>query len=367
VQISGISSFRRHVTFRIAATLACSLLLACDAGRDADVPPEAVAARAVDLTGAGATFPYPLYAKWFSDYAKATGVRINYQSIGSGGGLRQLAEGTVDFGASESPVLDPDLAAAGGHVLFFPTVAGAIAITYHLPDVARPLRLSGEALADVFLGRITRWNDPRLAALNPGVRLPATDVVVVYRSDGSGTTYVFTKYLAARSRAWASGPGTGLQVRWPVGLGGKGNEGVAGTVKQTPGAVGYVELAYAKQNRLPIAAVRNRAGNFVLPSVETVAAAVDAVVDTLPPESDYRVSIVDAPGPNAYPISSFTWLVVHEQQADSVKGSAIVDFIRWAVERGDPQARTLYYAPLPPVVAERVVARLDEVRLGGGR
>jgi phosphate transport system substrate-binding protein len=362
-----ITSSHRHVTLRIAATLACSLLLACDAGHDADGRPEAAPAGSVDLTGAGATFPYPLYARWFSDYANATGVRINYQSIGSGGGLRQLAEGTVDFGASESPVLDPDLAAAGGNVLFFPTVAGAIAVTYHLPGLAQPLRLGGEVLADIFLGRITRWNDPRLAALNPGVRLPATNILVVYRSDGSGTTYVFTEYLAARSRAWASGPGTGLQVRWPVGLGGKGNEGVAGTVKQTPGAVGYVELAYAKQNRLPVAAVRNRAGNFVLPSVETVAAAVDAVVDTLPPQSDYRVSVVDAPSPDAYPISSFTWLLVHERQADSAKGREIVDFIRWAVERGDPQARALYYAPLPPVVAERVVARLGEVRLGRGR
>jgi len=316
-----------------------SLLLlagvACDArtGRErAEVTP---ADAAVDLTGAGATFPYPLYARWFSDYAKASGVRINYQSIGSGGGLRQLAAGTVDFAASERPVPSgegtPD---PGDSLLYIPMVAGAVAVTYHLPELSEPLRLDGATLAAIYLGRIRRWDHPRLAALNPGARLPARDILVATRADASGTTFIATSYLAKVSRAWAAGPGTGLQVRWPVGVGNRGNEGVAGQVKQTPGAIGLVELTYARQNRLPTAAVRNAAGQFVRPDARTIDAALRAVLDTLPAGSDYRVSLVDAGAPNAYPITSLTWLVINQRRPDPAKRRALRDFVAWAWQEG---------------------------------
>ena len=318
----------------------------------------------VDLTGAGATFPYPLYSKWFSDYAAQTGVKINYQSIGSGGGIRQLSEGTVDFGASDGPMNDTELAAAKGPVMHFPTVLGAVAVTYNLPQMTAPLKLTGDVLADIFAGRITKWNAPRIASLNPGVSLPADDILVVHRSDGSGTTYVFTDYLTAVSPSWASGPGRGKEVPWPVGLGGKGNEGVSGQVKQTPGSIGYVELAYAKQNNLPSAAIRNAAGNFVAPSPEGMTAAAAAVAESLPGNTDYRLSIVNAAGPSAYPISSFTWILVYQQQSDSVKGTKLKDFLRWALTEGEKQAAALDYAPLPASMATRLTARLDSIRTG---
>jgi len=318
----------------------------------------------VDLTGAGATFPYPLYSKWFADYATATGVKINYQSIGSGGGIRQLSEGTVDFGASDSPMKDDEIAKAKGPVMHFPTVLGAVAITYNVPGVTSPLKLSGPVLADMFAGRITKWNDAKIGAMNAGVKLPATDVLVVHRSDGSGTTFVFTDYLATVSPAWASGPGRGKEVSWPVGLGGKGNDGVAGQVKQTPGAIGYVELAYAKQNNLPYAAIRNASGNFVAPSPEGMTAAAAGVAEKLPGNTDYRLSIVNAAGPNAYPISSFTWLLVYAQQSDSVKGRKLLDFMKWALTQGEKQASALDYAPLPASMATRLVARLDSIKVG---
>jgi phosphate transport system substrate-binding protein len=323
------------------------------------------ASGAVDLTGAGATFPYPLYSKWFSDYAAATGVRINYQSIGSGGGIRQLSERTIDFGASDSPMTDQEMAKAkGGPVLHIPTVIGAVAVTYNLPELQAPLKITGEVLGDIFLGKIAKWNDARLAALNPGVKLPARDILVVHRSDGSGTTYVFTDYLTAVSPAWAAGPGKGKEVQWPVGLGGKGNEGVAGQVKQTPGAIGYVELAYAKQNRLAVAAVRNSAGNFVTPSVESATAAAAGVTQKLGANTDYRVSIVNAPSADAYPISSFTWILVYQNQPDSVKGRKIVDFLRWALTTGERQAAALDYAPLPSAMTPQLEQRLASVKLG---
>ena len=247
------------------------------------------------LNGAGATFPYPIYSKWFSDYAGQTGVKINYQSIGSGGGIKQLQDGIVDFGASDGPMTDKEIAAAkDGMVLHFPTVLGAVVITYNLPGVTTPLQLSGELISDIFMGRVTKWNDARLAALNPGVSLPANDIIVVHRSDGSGTTYVFTDYLSSASQAWtveAGGPGRGKEVQWPVGLGGKGNEGVAGQVKQTAMSLGYVELAYAKQNNLPVAQVRNTAGNFVEPSIASITAAAEGVMASLTPE--YRLSHLD--------------------------------------------------------------------------
>jgi len=320
----------------------------------------------VDLTGAGATFPYPLYSKWFADYARTTGVRINYQSIGSGGGIRQLSEQTVDFGASDSPMTDEELAKAkGGPVLHIPTVLGAVVVIYNLPNVSQPLRLTGPVLADIFLGRIKKWNDPRIAQLNGGVSLPSTDILVVRRSDESGTTYIFTDYLSAISPAWAQGPGKGKGVNWPVGLGAKGNEGVAGQVKQLPGAIGYVELAYAKQNRLAYASMQNATGEFVAPSIESVTAAAAGAVSKLGPNSDYRVSVVNAPGAGAYPISSFTWLLVYQRQADPTKGRKLVDFLRWALNVGQQTAATLDYAPLPTELRSQLRSKIDQIQIGG--
>src|ERR671932_302445 len=249
-----------------AAALAAVAIAACStserkATADTTARQPSASSGGVALTGAGATFPQPIYNKWFSDYAQQTGIKINYQSIGSGGGIRQLSEGTVDFGASDSPMSDDEMAKAkGGPVVHIPTVLGAVVLTYNLPELSAPLKLSGDLIADIFLGKITKWNDPRIAALNAGAKLPASDILVVHRSDGSGTTFVFTDYLSAVSPAWKSGPGKGKEVQWPTGLGAKGNEGVAGQVKQTPGAIGYVELAYARQNKLAYAAVRNAAG-----------------------------------------------------------------------------------------------------------
>ena len=315
-----------------------------------------------DLTGAGATFPYPIYSRWFADYAQKTGVKINYQSIGSGGGIRQLSEQTVDFGASDAPMSDAELAKAkGGPVLHIPTVLGAVAVTYNLPGVSQSIRLTGDALADIFAGRITKWNDARIAALNAGAKLPATDILVVHRSDGSGTTYIFSDYLSTVSPSWKQAPGKGKELQWPVGLGAKGNEGVAGQVKQTPGAIGYVELAYAKQNALPVVALRNAAGQFVAPSVESATAAAAGAAAELPPNTDYRVSIVNAPGASAYPISSFTWLLVYRTQSDTAKGRKLAEFLRWALHEGEGSAAALDYAPLPAVMVTRLDSLVDTI------
>ena len=320
-------------------------------------------AGAQDLTGAGATFPYPIYSKWFSTYAQQTGVKINYQPIGSGGGIRQLSEETVDFGASDGPMSDGELQKAkGGRILHIPTVLGAVAVTYNLPELGTPLNLDGGTLSAIFLGKLTKWNDKRIAALNPGVALPARNILVVHRTDGSGTSYIFTDYLSTVNREWAVGPGRGKEVQWPVGLGGKGNEGVAGQVRQIPGAIGYVELAYAKQNHLAYAAVRNAAGAFVLPSVESATAAAASATAKLSPKSDYRISIVNAPGAQSYPISSFTWLLVYQNQTDSDKGKKLVDFLRWALTTGQADVARLDYAPLPAAMAQQVVARLGTIR-----
>ncbi len=352
----------------LLASAALFTLAACG-GNDRDAGDTAQASGGgVALTGAGATFPYPIYSKWFADYAAKTGVRINYQSIGSGGGIRQISEQTVDFGATDGPMTDEEIAKAkGGPILHFPTVIGAVAITYNVPGLDQPLRLDGPAIGDIFLGRITRWNDARLTALNPGVSLPDEDVLVVHRSDGSGTTYVFTDYLAQASPAWKAGPGRGKEIQWPVGLGGKGNEGVAGQVKQTPGAVGYVELAYAKQNRMAIAAIRNPAGQFVLPSAEGATAAAEGALGSLGANTDYRVSIVNAPGAAAYPISSMTWLLVYRNQANTAKSQQLRDFLRWAYTEGERQAAALDYAPLPDAILQRLVARLDSVTAGSAQ
>ncbi|HET9010538.1 MAG TPA: phosphate ABC transporter substrate-binding protein PstS [Gemmatimonadaceae bacterium] len=317
---------------------------------------------AQDLTGAGATFPYPIYSKWFSDYAAKTGVKINYQSIGSGGGIRQLSEQTVDFGASDAPMSDAELAKAkGGAIMHIPTVLGAVVVTYNVPELPRPLRLDGATLADVFLGRITKWNDARIAALNPGAKLPASDILVVHRSDGSGTSYVFTDYLSSVSANWAAKVGKGKEVQWPVGLGGKGNEGVAGQVKQLPGSIGYVELAYAKQNRLAYADVRNALGQFVTPTIDAVTAAAAGAAAKLPANTDYRVSIVNASGKHAYPISSFTWLLVYRNQTDAAKGKKLIDFVRWALTDGEKSAAALDYAPLPAAMAKQLIRQIGSV------
>ena len=318
------------------------------------------------LTGAGATFPYPIYSKWFADYAGRTGVEINYQSIGSGGGIRQLSEGTVDFGASDAPMSDAELATAkGGAILHFPTVLGAVVVTYNLPNATRPLRLTSAVLSDIFAGRVARWNAPALTSLNPGLQLPALDILVVHRTDGSGTTFIFTSYLAATSPAWKAGPGAGKDVAWPIGLGGKGNEGVAGQVKQTPGAIGYVELAYAKQNKLAYAAIQNASGAFVEPSIASVTAAAAGVADTLSATSDYRLSLVNAGGKDAYPISSMTWLLVYKNQRDATKRKQLTDFLRWSYETGYQSAASLDYAPLPDKLRRRLIDRIGTIGGGG--
>ena len=351
----------------LAPLVALSLLAACGDGAkspgDSSAPASSTTSGA-DLTGAGATFPYPLYSKWFNSYAGTSGVKLNYQSIGSGGGIRQLSERTVDFGASDAPMSDAELAKAkGGAILHIPSAIGAVTIIYNLPAVTQTLKMSGDVIAAIFQGQITKWNDPRLMALNPGVVVPADDILVVHRSDGSGTTYVFTDYLAAVSPAWATKPGKGKEVQWPVGLGGKGNEGVAGQVKQTPGAIGYVELAYATQNKLSTATVRNAAGEYVAPTIASVTAAAAGVSATLPANTDYRVSIVNAPGTGVYPISSFTWILLYEKQPDAVKGKKMVDFLRWALTDGQSMAAPLDYAPLPESMRAALVTRLSSIQL----
>ena len=324
----------------------------------------AVSSAGADLTGAGATFPFPLYSKWFADYAGKSGVKINYQSIGSGGGIRQLTEGTVDFGASDAPMSDDEMAKLKTPVFHIPTVLGAVVLTYNVPEITQPLNLTGDAVAQIFAGKITKWNDKAIAALNSGAKLPTTDILVVHRSDGSGTTYIFTDYLSTVNADWAKAPGKGKELQWPVGIGGKGNEGVAGQIKQTPGAIGYVELVYAKQNNLTIASIKNASGQFVQPSVESVTAAAEGASAKFPPNTDYRVSIVNAPGATAYPISSFTYLLINKTFTDAAKGKKLVDFLHWALTDGEKDAPGLDYAPLPQSLDIRLVARLDSIKVG---
>ena len=317
-----------------------------------------VPASGTSLTGAGATFPNPIYSKWFDAYARQTGVRINYQSIGSGGGIRQFTEGTVDFGATDGPMTDEQIAALQGDVLHVPTVLGAVAASYNLPSLGgKALRFDGPTLADIYLGRITKWNDPRLASLNPGVTLPALDILVVHRSDGSGTTYIFTDFLAKVSPEWKTKVGHATSVEWPAGLGGKGNEGVTQQVKQSEGAIGYVELIYALSNSLPAAEIRNAAGRFIAPTLASVSAS--AAGTTFPPATDFRVSITNPDGPEAYPIASFTWLLIHSHDAQAPKHQTIRAFVAWMLEPAAQQmASELHYAPLPASVIELVKQRL---------
>jgi phosphate transport system substrate-binding protein len=310
------------------------------------------------INGAGATFPYPIYSKWFDEYAKVDpSVRFNYQSIGSGGGQKQITARTVDFGASDGPMSDENLAKAPGKLLHIPTVAGADVITYNLPGNPK-LKLDGDTIVNIFLGNITKWNDPKIAALNPGVALPDLPLIVVHRSDGSGTTYIFVDYLSSISPVWADSVGKGTSVKWPVGIGGKGNEGVAGQVKQLSGAVGYVELIYAKQNKMPYADVKNASGNFITPSLDSVTAALA----TAKIPDDFRFSMVNAPGDQAYPIAGTTWLLVYEQQKDAAKGKKLVEFLNWALTKGEGMASSLDYASLPENVQQRVLERIKTIK-----
>ncbi len=350
------------------AAVGPALLAACGGSTTTPVPApssggSAAPVAATTLTGAGATFPYPLYSKWFDVYQQKTGVKINYQSIGSGGGIQQITQRTVDFGASDAPMTDEQLAAAPGPLLHIPTVIGAVVVTYNVPGIGPGLKLTPEALASVFLGEVQKWNDPRIAQSNPGMSLPATDIAVVHRSDGSGTTNIFTDYLSAVSATWKSRVGKGTSVDWPVGLGGKGNEGVTGQVQQTPGAIGYVELAYAVQNKLPVASLQNQAGKFVDPTIESTTAAAAGAAASMP--DDLRVSIVNATGAQSYPIAGFTYLLVYREQADAAKGKTLVDFLWWALHDGQAFAKDLLYAPLPTEVVRKAEAKIASITFQG--
>jgi phosphate transport system substrate-binding protein len=318
----------------------------------------------VSLTGAGATFPNPLYQKWLSEYSKLhPNVKIDYQSIGSGGGIKQIKEQTVDFGASDAPMKDEELKSAPGEILHIPTVLGAVVITYNLQGISKPLQFSPEVIADIYLGKIKKWNDPKISADNPGVTLPTADITVVHRSEGSGTSAVFTDYLSKVSAEWKEKVGAGASPSWPVGIGGKGNEGVTGQVKQTPNTIGYVELAYAVQNNLPAAHIKNVSGNFIEASIDSViAAAADSATST--PE-DLRVSITNAPGAKSYPISSYTYLLVYKNQKDAGKGKALVDFVWWGIHDGESFAKELRYAPLPADIVKRAEAKINSVTANG--
>ncbi len=316
------------------------------------------------LNGAGATFPYPMYSKWFSEYNKLhASIQFNYQSIGSGGGIRQVTEGTVDFGASDMPMTDAQLTEAQGKrktkVLNLPTVLGADVPAYNIPGVSGEVKFTPEALAGIFLGKITKWNDKAITSVNPGVNFPDKDIIVAHRSDGSGTTFIWTDYLSKVSPEWKSRVGSNTSVQWPIGLGGKGNENVAGLIRQLPGSIGYIELIYAVQNNITYGSVKNSAGNFVKASLESVTAAA-ASSPKMP--ADFRVSITNAPGKDAYPISSFTWLLVPEQAKDAAKGKILVDFLNWMVTDGQKMTNALSYAPLPDNVASKVKEAIKQVK-----
>ena len=318
-----------------------------------------VAVAQTNLNAAGATFPYPIYSKWFNEYHKLhPDIQINYQSIGSGGGIRQVLSGTVDFGASDGPMTDEQLAQAKVKILHIPTVLGAVVPAYNVPGVKGEIKFTPQALAGIYLGHITSWNDKAIAAVNPGLSLPNTPIIVVHRSDGSGTTYIFTDYLSKISPEWKSSVGAKTSVSWPVGLGAKGNEGVAGMVRQMEGAIGYVELIYALQNNIPYGSVKNAAGEFLKASLEGTTQA--AATAKMPP--DFRVSITNAPGKDAYPIASFTWLLIPVQSKDAQRGKIIRDFLEWMVDSGQGMVTQLSYAPLPKEVAGRVKATIAQVR-----
>jgi phosphate transport system substrate-binding protein len=314
----------------------------------------------VSINGAGATFPYPLYSKWFSEYQKVDpSVQINYQSVGSGAGIRQLSEKTIDFGASDSPMTDEQIAKAGAPIVHIPTVLGAVVLSYNLPGVEKGLKLTPEAVAGIYLGKITKWNDPAIAGENKGIALPDSAITVVKRSDGSGTTGIFTDYLSKVSPEFKSKVGSGTAVSWPVGLGGKGNEGVTGLIKQSPGSIGYVELIYAENNKLAYAALRNTSGAYVVPSIASVTAAAEGAMKAMP--ADFRISITNSPGKAAYPISGFTYLLVSEATARE-KLSKLVPFLHWAVKDGQKFAEPLHYSPLPKALVSKVEKRIATIK-----
>jgi phosphate transport system substrate-binding protein len=345
--------FLRTVMLVLALTI-IGVAIACNGGDGGGT---------VKLQGAGATYPNPLYQKWISEYGKLNpNIRIDYQSIGSGGGQKQIRERTVDFGASDSFVSDQDLKNVPD-LLHVPMVLGAVVITYNLPGLSQPLRFSPDVAADIFLGKIKKWDDARIKADNPGVSLPAADITVVHRSDGSGTTGVWVDYLSKISAEWKEKVGAGVSVNWPVGIGGKGNEGVTGQVKQTPNTIGYVELIYALQNNLPVALIKNRSGNFIPASLESVTAAADGALQNTP--DDLRVSITDSPGPNAYPVSSYTYILVYKEQTDAAKGKALVDYLWWCIHDGEKFTGDLKYAPLPDEIVKRAEAKINSITSGG--
>ena len=319
------------------------------------------------LNGAGATFPYVIYSKWFDLYHGKTGIQFNYQSIGSGGGIKQVIEGTVDFGATDGPMSDAQLADAkkkqGTDVLHIPTVLGAVVVTYNVPSVGPGLRLTPEAVSGIFLGEITKWNDPKISSGNPGKNLPDKTIIVAHRSDGSGTSFIFTDYLSKVSKTWEEKVGRGTSVNWPAGLGAKGNEGVSGMVKQTEGSIGYVELAYAVKNNLPYAWVQNKAGNFVEPKLQSVTAAAAGASKNMP--EDMRVSITNPDGKDSYPISGFTWLLVYKNQSDKMKAQGMVKFLRWAMDEGQTYAADLLYAPLPKEVVKMCEKKIGSITVDG--
>jgi len=338
-------------TLKLTLSLACAVTLVAGA-----------AAQTMRINGAGATFPYPIYSKWFSEYNKIhSSVEINYQSIGSGGGIQQVTKQTVFFGASDGPMTPEQMQGAPGKILHFPTVLGAVVPVYNIPNVSAELHFSGPLLADMFLGKITKWNDPAIARLNAGVSLPASDITVAHRADGSGTTYIWVDYLSKVSPEWKSKVGVATSVNWPTGVGGRGNEGVSALVRQTPGAIGYVELIYALQNKIAYGSVQNTAGEFVKASVSSVTAAAAEAAGKMPP--DFRVSITNAPGKGVYPISSFTWLLLYENAKDKAQAKTMVDFMNWALTEGQKYCADLGYAPLPEAVVKLEMAALAKIKI----
>jgi len=320
------------------------------------------AAQTIQINGAGATFPYPIYSKWFSEYNKLhSNIQINYQSVGSGAGVQQVIKQTVFFGATDGPMTEEQQQNAPGKILHFPTVLGAVVPVYNIPNVTAELKFSGPLLADIFLGKVTKWNDPAIVKLNAGVTLPATDITVAHRADGSGTTYIWVDYLSKVSPEWKTKVGINTSVKWPTGVGGRGNEGVASVVSQTPGAIGYVELIYALQTKTAYGAVQNMAGEFTKASVASVTAAAAAAATQMP--ADFRVSITNAPGKGVYPISSFTWLLLYENAKDKAQAKTMVDFLKWALADGQKFAPELGYAPLPEAVVKLELAALAKVKI----
>lgn len=347
----------------IVILAAVALTVACGGGSGPVRPQsETASTGTTQINGAGATLPYPIYSKWFSEYNKLhPNVRINYQSIGSGGGIRQLTERTVFFGASDQPMTDEMLAKAGGAILHFPTVLGAVVPIYNLEGINTPIKFTGPLIADIFLGKVTRWNDPAITKLNPGVSLPSSGITVAHRSDGSGTTFVFADYLSKVSPDWKQKVGANSALNWPVGVGGKGSEGVAGLVTQTPGSLGYVELVYALQNKISYGAVQNQSGEFIVPDVGSVTAAASGALPTMP--KDFRVSITDSPGKGAYPISSFTWILLYEDPQDKNQARIISDFMKWALNEGQGMAAALGYARLPEQLVPLEIEQLSRIKL----